>query len=103
METSGDATGPASRGARHRWPRHTPIGGEGDGAVVGGRALAARALWGKRRDSPEKRAGKAVSIVESVGRLPPEQDHNTRWPRKAGAGGEEGMRWAQETDTWLEG
>lgn len=53
METSGDATGLASRGARHRWPRHTPIGGEGDGAVVGGRALAARAL-GEREEIPQR-------------------------------------------------
>lgn len=57
----------------------------------GGPSASGASSGGKRRDSPEKRAGKAVSIVESVGRLPPVQDHNTRWPRKAEEGGEEGM------------
>lgn len=53
--------------ARADWRTARRSGGGGPSASGAGRRAANS---GEREDSPEKRTGKAVSIVESVGRLP---------------------------------
>lgn len=90
LETSGDATGPASRGARHRWPGSRRLAdSEAErwwGAERKRRGTKSRELWGKRR-FPREANGESCIDRRVCRPSASERDHNTPSGRERWRGG----------------